>query len=70
MKSRVYTAPAEVFDGSVILKFLLFILILILNSYAYCYSCYFYSVGHGGALVKSMTLNRRIVGSTSALAAT
>jgi len=27
-------------------------------------------VGRGGALVKSMTLNRRIVGSTPALAAT
>jgi len=27
-------------------------------------------VGRGGALVKSMTLNRRVVGSTPALAAT
>ena len=29
-----------------------------------------YVVGRGGALVESMTFNRRVVGSTSALAAT
>ena len=31
---------------------------------------YYYIVGRGGALVEAITLNRRVVGSTPALAAT
>ena len=39
-------------------------------SYCYYYYYYHYYVGCGGALVKSMTLNWRVVGSTPAPAAT
>ena len=37
--------------------------------YVYLYACVCVYVGHGGALVESIALNRRVVGSTPALAA-
>jgi len=40
-----------------------------LSKISWCFTWHLRDVGHGGALVEAMTFNRRVVGSTPALAA-